>query len=161
MRRISKTITTDHQRPLDPLWKCILRPVLTGILSLFRPDSPPGVYVFAILNNSIKVCVCVCDRTYAVTVPVRVCFLGVKMCQPQDEPCPSSSARPISPEPRAGFRVGNNKAWHSSGSYLPSACIDWISSLAPVSLVEGWLLVRLKLVWGSGERKGPLVWCQA
>lgn len=80
LRRISKTLTSSHQKPSDPLWKCVLRPTLPGILSLFRPEPllPPGAFVNLNTCDSIDVLYGY-DCTYVVRIPANVALIAL-MC---------------------------------------------------------------------------------
>lgn len=71
LRRISKTTTSAHQKSPDPLWKCVLRRTLPGMLSLFRPESslPPGARVN--LNTYDSINLYGYDCTYAVRISVN------------------------------------------------------------------------------------------
>lgn len=81
--RISKTLTSAHQKSPDPLWKCILRPTLLGILSLFRPEPslPLGVCVCVNLNTYDSINLYGYDCTYAVRILVNGRVIAViSMC---------------------------------------------------------------------------------
>lgn len=83
LRRISKTITSTHQKSPDPLWKCVLGPTLSGILSLFRPEPslPPGACVNLNAFDSINVYGYEC--TYAVRISANgrvIALMSVCVC---------------------------------------------------------------------------------
>ena len=140
--RTFKTLTSAHQKPPDPLWKCVLRPTRPGILSLFRPESelPAGVCVCVSvcvnLNTHDSISVYGYDGTYAVRISANggvIALMCVCVCVCVCR-CACVSA-PRWPLPPSFFSLANF-TWACAGS-------GW----EIISLARLWKLFAISVDW--------------